>query len=71
MLPTSNLLRYMSAAPPTRPSLLLRLRDVDDAESWSEFVRLYTPLVFSHCRRHGLGAGRDARGRRRAAGISI
>lgn len=44
----------MSAAPLTRPSLLLRLRDVDDAEAWSEFVRLYTPLVFSHCRRHGL-----------------
>lgn len=54
MLPTSNLLRYMSAAPPTRPSLLLRLRDVDDAEAWSEFVRLYTPLVFGHCQRHGL-----------------
>jgi RNA polymerase sigma-70 factor (ECF subfamily) len=23
-------------------------------EAWSEFVRLYTPLVFAHCRRHGL-----------------
>lgn len=44
----------MSIAPPTRPSLLLRLRDVDDAEAWSEFVRLYTPLVFGHCQRHGL-----------------
>ncbi len=54
MLPTSNLLRYMSAAPPTRPSLLLRLRDVGDADAWSEFVRLYTPLVFGHCQRHGL-----------------
>jgi RNA polymerase sigma factor (sigma-70 family) len=44
----------MSAAPVTRPSLLLRLRDVDDAEAWSEFVRLYTPLIFGHCQRHGL-----------------
>jgi RNA polymerase sigma-70 factor (ECF subfamily) len=30
------------------------LRDVDDMEAWSEFVRLYTPLVFGHCQRHGL-----------------
>ncbi len=44
----------MSTAPVTRPSLLLRLRDTDDAECWSEFVRLYTPLIFGHCRRHGL-----------------
>jgi RNA polymerase sigma factor (sigma-70 family) len=44
----------MSTAPLTRPSLLLRLRDTDDLEAWSEFVRLYTPLVFGHCRRHGL-----------------
>lgn len=44
----------MSAAPLTRPSLLLRLRDVNDVDAWSEFVRLYTPLIFSHCQRHGL-----------------
>src|SRR6185436_17403531 len=44
----------MSAAPITRPSLLLRLRDVEDADAWREFVRLYTPLVFGHCTRHGL-----------------
>jgi RNA polymerase sigma-70 factor (ECF subfamily) len=44
----------MSTAPLTRPSLLLRLRDAEDRVAWSEFVRLYTPLVFTHCRRHGL-----------------
>jgi len=44
----------MSTTPLTRPSLLLRLRDTDNAEAWTEFVRLYTPLVFGHCRRHGL-----------------
>ena len=44
----------MPNAPITRPSLLLRLRDVDDADAWREFVRLYTPLVFGHCVRHGL-----------------
>lgn len=44
----------MSAAPITRPSLLLRLRDVEDSGAWREFVQLYTPLVFVHCTRHGL-----------------
>lgn len=44
----------MSAAPPTRPSLLFRLRDAADADAWNEFVRLYTPLIFGHCQRHGL-----------------
>lgn len=44
----------MSTAPLTRPSLLLRLRNVEDETAWREFVRLYTPLVFGHCRRHGL-----------------
>lgn len=43
----------MSAPPITRPSLLLRLRDATDGEAWTEFVRLYTPLIFGHCRRHG------------------
>lgn len=42
------------SAPITRPSLLLRVRDVDDSEAWREFVRLYTPLIFGHCLRHGL-----------------
>ena len=44
----------MGRSPVTRPSLLLRLRDVDDEVAWSEFVQLYTPLIFGHCRRHGL-----------------
>ena len=44
----------MSAPPPTRPSLLLRLRDPADDDAWREFVRLYTPLVFGYCRRQGL-----------------
>ncbi len=44
----------MSAAPQTRPSLFLRLRDTQDAEAWREFVHLYTPLVFGYCQRQGL-----------------
>lgn len=44
----------MNHAPVTRPTLLMRLRNVEDAEAWREFVRLYTPLVFGHCTRRGL-----------------
>jgi RNA polymerase sigma factor (sigma-70 family) len=39
---------------PTRPSLLLRLRDPQDAAAWGTFVEVYGPLVFGHCRRRGL-----------------
>lgn len=47
-------LQASNNSPVTRPSLLLRLRDMEDAEAWREFVRLYTPLIFGHCTRHGL-----------------
>lgn len=40
--------------PSTRGSLLLRLRDVADAESWQEFVSCYAPRVYAWCRRQGL-----------------
>ncbi|HEX8913338.1 MAG TPA: sigma-70 family RNA polymerase sigma factor [Humisphaera sp.] len=39
---------------PTRPSLLLRVRDPRDAAAWGQFVDLYTPLVFGFCTRRGL-----------------
>jgi RNA polymerase sigma-70 factor (ECF subfamily) len=45
-----------SATSNTRPSLLLRVRDPQDAESWKSFVTVYGPLVFGHCRRRGLQA---------------
>src|SRR5579871_4356417 len=38
----------------TRPSLLIRLRNPQDAEAWSLFVDLYGALVFRACRRRGL-----------------
>jgi len=44
----------MSGAPQTRPSLLLRVRDVADGDAWREFVGIYTPLIFGYCRRRGL-----------------
>jgi RNA polymerase sigma factor (sigma-70 family) len=38
----------------THPSLLLRIRDVRDADSWSNFVATYAPLVQGFLRRRGL-----------------
>ena len=38
----------------TRPSLLVRIRDPRDAESWKLFVELYTPPVLRYCRVRGL-----------------
>ena len=40
--------------PLTRASLLLRLRNWEDAVSWGEFYRLYFKLVYKHGRRAGL-----------------
>jgi RNA polymerase sigma-70 factor (ECF subfamily) len=44
----------MAELPPTRASLLLRLRDPRDEAAWEEFVRLYAPLVYGYARRQGL-----------------
>jgi RNA polymerase sigma-70 factor (ECF subfamily) len=38
----------------TSLSLLERLREPDPAAAWNRFVDLYTPLLFSWCRRLGL-----------------
>lgn len=38
----------------TRASLLLRIRDPKDNLAWSEFVRLYAPLLHSYAMRRGL-----------------
>jgi RNA polymerase sigma-70 factor (ECF subfamily) len=38
----------------TQPSLLLRLRDVQDAAAWQTFVDVYAPLIYRYCRRHRL-----------------
>jgi RNA polymerase sigma-70 factor (ECF subfamily) len=44
----------MAEIPPTRASLLLRLRDARDGEAWREFVDLYAPLVYGYARKQGL-----------------
>jgi RNA polymerase sigma-70 factor (ECF subfamily) len=44
----------MPQPPPTRPSLLVRLRDPRDGDAWGQFVDLYAPLVFGWVRVRGL-----------------
>jgi RNA polymerase sigma factor (sigma-70 family) len=44
----------MAEFPPTRASLLLRLRDPHDEGAWAEFVQLYGPLVYGYARKQGL-----------------
>lgn len=40
----------------TQSSLLVRLRSADDAEAWSRFVRLYTPLLLHWIGRLGISS---------------
>jgi RNA polymerase sigma-70 factor (ECF subfamily) len=44
----------MAEMPPTRASLLVRLRDPRDEAAWTEFVALYGPLVYHYARKQGL-----------------
>jgi RNA polymerase sigma-70 factor (ECF subfamily) len=39
-----------SKMPSTRVTLLARIRHSSDAEAWTTFVDLYTPLVYNFCR---------------------
>ncbi|MEI8017208.1 MAG: sigma-70 family RNA polymerase sigma factor [Schlesneria sp.] len=40
--------------PETRPSLMLRLRDPQDQQAWTQFVSIYEPLVLRMLRQRGL-----------------
>jgi RNA polymerase sigma-70 factor (ECF subfamily) len=44
----------MAEIPPTRASLLVRLRDPLDAVAWKEFIERYGPLVYHYARKQGL-----------------
>jgi RNA polymerase sigma-70 factor (ECF subfamily) len=44
----------MADSPPTRPSLLVRIRDPRDGQAWAQFVAVYAPLVYAYGRRQGL-----------------
>ncbi len=44
----------MAEIPPTRASLLVRLRNPRDEAAWTQFVDLYAPLVYGYARKQGL-----------------
>lgn len=44
----------MTESPPTRATLLLRLRDRGDGMAWSEFLRDYGPMIYRFVRSRGL-----------------
>jgi RNA polymerase sigma factor (sigma-70 family) len=44
----------MGDSPETRASLLVRIRDSQDAQAWCQFVDLYAPLIHGFARKHGL-----------------
>jgi RNA polymerase sigma-70 factor (ECF subfamily) len=38
----------------TRPSLLLRVRNAQDAEAWQLFIEVYGPLIYRYCKSRDL-----------------
>jgi RNA polymerase sigma-70 factor (ECF subfamily) len=44
----------MADAPATRPSLLVRLRDQQDRQAWTQFLEVYGPLIYGYARKRGL-----------------
>jgi RNA polymerase sigma factor (sigma-70 family) len=44
----------MKDTPPTRLSLLVRLRDSRDNQAWTEFMDVYAPLLHGFIRKQGL-----------------
>ncbi|MEM1067809.1 MAG: sigma-70 family RNA polymerase sigma factor [Planctomycetota bacterium] len=44
----------MSGSPKTRESLLIRVRDPDDALAWHQFVAIYRPVIYRLARQRGL-----------------
>lgn len=44
----------MSRSLETSPSLLVRIRDMDDVAAWNRFIDIYAPLIHDYGRRRGL-----------------
>lgn len=44
----------MARSPETHPSLLVRIRDRSDSESWSRFVEVYTPAIYGFLQQQSL-----------------
>jgi len=42
------------AAPETRVSLIVRVRDVSDSRAWGEFVSIYSPIVYAFAKSRGV-----------------
>ena len=46
-------MRQPANGPVTSASLLLRIRDPNDSDSWQRFESVYAPVIRSYCRRRG------------------
>lgn len=44
----------MAMSPETNPSLLVRIRDDRDGDSWSRFVEIYAPAIYGFLQQRGL-----------------
>ena len=44
----------MGGIPTTRASLIVRLRNAEDADAWRQFVQLYAPVVYGYARQRQL-----------------
>src|SRR5437016_1732184 len=44
----------MIESPPTRASLLIRLRDPQDQEAWRQFIEVYSAIIYGFARKRGL-----------------
>jgi RNA polymerase sigma-70 factor (ECF subfamily) len=51
---SSKTIAAMSLSPQTRPSLLLRIRNPQDAIAWGDFIEIYAPLIHSYACTRGL-----------------
>lgn len=43
-----------ATTPLTRVSLFIKIRETNDDNAWTEFVEIYTPLIYAYARRQGL-----------------
>ena len=44
----------MDESQTTRGSLIIRLEDGNDKQAWSDFIDLYSPVIYGFARRQGL-----------------
>jgi len=49
-------MQQRESGPTTSPSLLLRIRNPEDGDSWQRFESVYSPVIRSYCRRRGIQA---------------